>query len=277
MRRLRFMDLGKRKEPYGLVSRGEDTRLQQSEQSRHEFFDRIIDTFEREKRPAASDTGSSESGSFVGAETQERQTSEATSRVLADLRKLREALLQTEPDDFAKKVYLFSVRVSSAVGHYQTYMPSIQFLLDRGQALLTNDERRELTALLVLHLLHCNNDNFRAMRLFFAEFDAHKDARLHTVLRAWITNDYWTWMACYNAETDHSQYAIMTMGLARMSQRIVECLGLAFFTYNVASFARLLPRGMLVEQFLERNKLAWAVDGENLVIRQRPGQKAAKA
>lgn len=238
-RRARF--LHKPKEDYGFVSRGDDNRLQASEKARRDYFDSILESF---------DSG------------------DDNSAVLAGLRKVREALLHRKPDEFAKSVFLFSVRVGSTLGHYQTYIPSINYLLSEAQSLLSESEREEIAALLVLHVSHCNNDGARALSVFHEHFES-KHTKTYRALMAWIQQDYVLWLSLYNAETNPSHFAVMTLGLQRMMEHMVVCFDAAFFTYSKHDFESLLPKATTWATFREKYGVKWEEQEEVLVIRRR--------
>lgn len=230
----------KREKPsYGFLSRGEDNRLQNSESARREYFDEILESFR---------------------DTEGEQ-------VLSGLRKIREALLYKEADDFSKKVHLFSARVGSTLSHYQTYVPSIKYLLGEAKLLLTESERHEMATLLVLHMSHCNRNNSGAFSVYHEHFSDR--SKVYGTLIAWTTRDYVRWLADYRAETDASVYAIMTLGLKRMLVHMVECFNAAYFTFSKSDFEQLLPRAMLFEGFKKEYGVAWRDEKGSLVIRER--------
>lgn len=294
-RQLRFSKPSKPKNSeYGFVSRGEDSRLQVSEDARREYFDWILDTFsefceQNEGSPLGSlpreGTELKEKkvkGKAEKSEKSEKETEKSESidsantistagvdKILTSLRKLREALLYKQPDEFSKKVFLFSVRVSSSVGHYQTYVPTINHLLSHA-SLLSPSEHRELATLLVLHVSHCNKQNAKALELFFEHLDTVKDARILATLRSFITGDYYTWLDIYNSETGHSIFAIMTFGLLHMMSHMVKCVSALYFSVSEAEIrAKFLPRGIDIETFQKRYSSGWRVDEGMVVVRER--------
>lgn len=256
---------------YGFVSRGEESRLQKSVQAQREYFDWILETFRQVEKAGLALSPSSTEAFRGGAWSQ--QSSANSEQVLTSLRKLREALLHQKPCEFSKKVYLFSVRVSSAVGHYQTYVPSIQYLLGDARMLLSATERSEVASILVLHVSHRNERNSEALGLFFTHLDAEKDARTLATVLAWAQGDYHAWMSLYNSESDHLVFAVMSMGLPRMMQHMVACFGDSFFTYKMTDFKECLPKGVTWEAFKEKYGVTWELEDDTVHIRRRQQKK----
>ncbi|GEQ68905.1 hypothetical protein JCM33374_g2574 [Metschnikowia sp. JCM 33374] len=243
---------------YGYVSRGDDNILQTSDTAQREYFDWILETFKQVGRTESASTSNISSSSSVDSE-----------QALASLRKLREAFLHQPPNEFSKKVHLFSVRVSSAVGHYQTYVPSIQYLLSDGCGLLTPTEQSEIASVMVLHVCHRNGHVAESLRIFNQYLDPHKDARILQTILAWASGDYHTWMSLYNSESDHSLFAVMTMGLPRIVEHMVACFDATYYTYGMSDLKKCLPKGVTWEEFRERYAVSWEVEDDTVHIRRR--------
>lgn len=251
---------------YGFVSRGEDSRLQTSEHAQREYFDWILQTFNQ----------TSEEKTTKVKDANEKASSESTAKcivsvdsTLSALRKLREAILHQKPSEFSVKVHLFSVRVSTPVGHYQTYVPSINYLLSSID-MLSEIEVSEVATLLVLHISHDNNENEKAFRVFDHYLLRERNRLIYKLLVAWATGDYYTWLKMYNSEPGHSIQAIMTGGLTRMMAHMVECMTRSFFTVSIRDFEeKFLPCGVTLGEFVEKYAPNWHEEAANLVIRQR--------
>lgn len=228
-------------QPYGLASRG-DHRLKDSTDAQHEFYDRILAAADAE---AEIDT------------------------ILADLRKLREAMLHAGPSPFLKQVFLYSVRIAAPAGQYQTYVPCITYLLQQASLLVTPAERVELALLLALQLAHGAGDNSAAFAVFFAHLDARAAPRVYQALHAWVRDDYWQWLEVYNGETDPAKHAIMTGGLAAMLRRMAHVLTAAYFQLGRTELERkFLPRGTTAAEFAAAYAPQWEV-GDTVILRRR--------
>lgn len=235
----RFASSNHNPRPYGHVSRGEDTRLQESDKTRKQYYEEILLSFEA-KVPME--------------------------KTLKALRILRESLLFRKPDEFSKSVFLFSARIASTVGQYQTYVPACQYLLNECEDILTEQERKELATLMVLHTSHCNNQSSQAFEMFFKHLG---DTNLHIfqIVSAWTVGDYLTWTMYYNSETDQLVYGVMSLGLNHVLEHLASCLNASFFTYSLVELEKLLPKNRSVEDFVKDNT-TWEM-AENLVIRKR--------
>lgn len=269
LRRDRFKEPLKDRLSFGLVSRG-DSSLQSSAEKRTEFFEQILDTFSTLKSEQG-DTflNLSSSNSPLGASSKRSEPSLEIAAMLRRLRTLREALLAHKPDDFTKRVFLFSIRVAAPVRHYETYVASSLYLLNYASDLLTPSEEREISWILIVHTSHCNGDNYRALRLFFKHLSERRDASLYNLLLAWINADYHTWLQHFNTESDAGIHAIMTFGADRMMQHMISSVSSSYFTFPIMSVEDLLPRGEKWSSFKERFAIKWTEDETNLIVRPR--------
>lgn len=251
------------KAPSGLASRGDKT-LQTNADQCLKFFDEILKSFESFKDSPPQDP--------VPLAAPHTPPPEMAA-TLRNLRVLREALLVRKPDTFTKKVFLFSIRVGATVRHYETYIASSLYLLDKALHLLTLSERQEIGTLLVVHESHCNGDNYRAMILFFEHLDGTRDAHVYGLLQAWVCGDYHSWLRFYNNECDPAIHAIMSFGIDRMMRRMVNCMSCAYFTYPKKKIEGMMPRGERWADFKEKMLVSWTEDGGDLVIRSRSAKK----
>lgn len=224
------------KDEYGYVSRGELNELQTDENARKAYFDDI-----------------------------QRLDRAKPNRILDSLRKLREAILHLEADEFTKEVYMFSFKFSVSQGTYQTYIPCGQYLL-RHKLLLTTEEILKIAKVIILHVSHCNHDNGRAMLLFFEYYTALDP--LYLVLESWILEDYNTWNNLFRAEKDEGCSRVMSLGLPKMMSHMARCLTLLYFTMGVEDMSKLLGE-RLVSQFIDDWKTGWTVENGIVTIRRR--------
>lgn len=246
---------------YGFVSRGSEGLLQHSEQAQREYFDAILENFKASRTEKHNLKWSSK--------PETRADDAGLTSLLTNLRKLREALLHKPPDDFTKKVHLFSLRVSSAIGHFETYIPSINYLTHEARSLLTSAEHREIMTLRVLHLAHKNGANNRALETFFEHLDPQKDSRVFSTLVSWLLGDYSLWMLMYNSESDHAIHCAMSLGLSQMMKHMIDCFSKSFFTYRYDDFMKFLPRGMSWEDFRSEYSTPWTVEDNIITVRRR--------
>lgn len=265
---------------YGFVSRGEDNRLQKNPEERIEAFQLIIANFVRylnqnktmDLRTQFADLfvkegkGSQDEDKYVPKD--EKSEDVTLLSILSSLRKLREALIYQKADEFTKKVFLFSIRIASKIGHYQTYIPSIMFLLQsKNISLLTQTEKEELAAILVLHTAHYGRRNAEALRLYCSY--QLSNYRIRRILESWIQDDYVTWIHLYNSEINSSFSSILEAGIPYMVRHMIEAMTASYFNYTLKDFSKLLPHGIGVEGFFAQFNPNWRIEGDYLVIRER--------
>lgn len=178
--------------------------------------------------------------------------------------KLREALLNTDPDELTKNVFLFSIRVSSRFGLYQTYIPSIVYLL-KHKHVLSKSELREVANLYILHTSHFNNDDQLALMLFYEH--ARADIRLQQVLTAWRQHDYVRWFELYHTEGDNSRHRVMSFGEPKMLEFATSCIQRSYFQLPRTYVEHLFH--MDVAELREKHVCSWTVKEETVIIRVR--------
>ncbi|KAK9374632.1 uncharacterized protein V1513DRAFT_445498 [Lipomyces chichibuensis] len=230
------------KDDYGLVSRGNDTRLQHDPDVQQRYFALLQRKYlavcanspgvDALRRTFQTLTIRTEHAAEHDDETDEDAARRmALDHVVLGLRKLREAVIASGPPTlFAKKVLLFSVRVTVLLGHYQSYLPAMKRLLDDVHPVipLSVAERYEIGGLYVLHLVHFSNDMTAAYDAM-QHYDLFNDLALRQVLRAWADVDYVLWRRRYDAEPDSGRRRIMAFGDRMMAIETLKRLGTAYF------------------------------------------------
>lgn len=270
------------KHEYGLLSRGDDTRLRDNEQDRLEFYSRILSRFiyfcsnnsastlqDNLTRLISEDEFKSmDSLEAIDEITQEEVTMDS---ILMSLRKLREALLRNPPGSFHKKVFMFSVRISSMFGHYQTYVPSINYLLRHKNALrLSEQELEEITTILILHLVHVNEDIPGAIGLYFKYIPQRKE--ILNIIRSWIHKNYYEWVKIYNDERNDSVLSMMKLGIDRMILNLITGVNCLYYTLPKSELEEsFLPHELKFEDLANKYRPGWKLDedGKTVIIRER--------
>ena len=281
---------------YGFISRGEDTRLKDSAQAREEFFQYILQQFTqytlanstlelreffqklrsddlecttnsevltKDKKEKNNETNISENG----------ENNEVTlDSITMSIRKLRESLISIPPSPFHKRVFLFSVRFSQYFNHHQTYIPSVNYLLQyRTPLKLDKSEVMEAAVILVLHMCHANNDPASATSLYFKYIPKRKDVL--RILRCWILNDFYTWMHIYNYEVECIAIkSMMRIGLGRMLNLMVKTASQSYFTLSKKVIQEcFLPHELSYEEFHRQYSPYWQDEKNDgmITVRQR--------
>lgn len=178
--------------------------------------------------------------------------------------KLREALLNSVPDDFTKSVFMFSIRVSTRIGHYQTYIPSITYLLKHSR-ILSKPELNEVSSLYALHLAHFNNEHTKALEVLFDY--SPDDLHLHQILTSFRNKEYHTWLNLFHKEKDVSKYRIMKFGEPVMVQHAIDCIQKSYFQLPSSYVNHLFE--ISVESLCKEYNCSWKKDNATVVIRER--------
>ncbi|KAK6198696.1 uncharacterized protein RJT21DRAFT_50600 [Scheffersomyces amazonensis] len=279
---------------YGFVSRGEDNRLQKYHRERQKFFNMILLSFIKYCNSNSTHSLSKSidrliNRSEVVEEEEEENEDEKSNQkekavgldsILSSLRKLREALLyidhsssannikDKEVEQFTKKVYLFSVRLSSNIGHYQTYIPSINHLI-HNKNLLTDDEFEEISILLILHLLHFNNLTSKAIKIYFGSKlnnrKSNDSIKLWQIIQSWIQQDYVRWFKLFHSEKDSCKVTIMKFGYDKIIKHTLEVINQSYFTilekdlYNDVLQQEYIASKCDINDIIDKYKLSWKV------------------
>lgn len=247
---------------YGFVSRGEESTLQSNEEAQKEYFEWILQHFEKEHKKLRKEL---KEGPDLA---NDRNTPTPIDLTLTHLRKLREAMLHQKPLHFSKKIHLFSVRISAPVGHYQTYVPSINHLLELPE-LLSDLELREVAILLVLHISHHNRENEKSFRVFDKYLKRSENESIYQVLVAWATGDFYNWLRLYSQESDHCVHAVMSGGKGEMLSKLAEAMTRLFFTISTREFEKFLPERENALGFMEKYAPLWREENASIIVRAR--------
>ncbi|RLV88996.1 hypothetical protein JA1_005407 [Spathaspora sp. JA1] len=258
---------------YGFVSRGEDNRLQQSADDRQRYFISIIRQFIRfHSQTQIGDIHSLvNEGDIQSANTMVEPETTTTNitmdSILLSVRKLREALLYSKPTPFHKKVFLFSLRLAAIMGHYQTYIPSINYLLhhNKTQLELTTDEIEEIATLLILHLVHFNQDLSRAIDVYFKYVPSNKP--LFDIIQAWIHHDFVKWFHLMSIQGDPYKLAIMKLGKDKMIKWLIASIGVSMYRVDKKWLEMEICSGEInVENLLTKFGSTWRVEEDGMVV-----------
>lgn len=168
------------------------------------------------------------------------------------------------PDDFAKSVFLYSVRIATRVGHYQTYVPSVNYLF-KHSSILSKTELNEIATIFSLHLAHFSNDNETALTIQFKY--AKDDIKLQRILKAWRTTDYITWLDLYDTEKDVLYHRMMEFGVDKMIKHSIKCIQKSYFQLPNSYINQLFH--MDIEALQKGYTCGWELKDNTVVIRSR--------
>ncbi|KAI5965820.1 uncharacterized protein KGF55_001183 [Candida pseudojiufengensis] len=281
-----------KKYDYGLVSRGDDNRLKESQSEREEFFLYILnkfirytsqsssqslsETIEKLKESNPEDFESAKSlNSQDDQQTHQKSDDEVILEILSmDLRKLRESLLNIPPSKFHKKVFLFSIRFSNYFGHFKTYIPSINYLMNFEKQLnLTRLEVEEIAIILILHTIHVNNDAQQSIFYYHKYIPNRVD--ILRIIRYWIHIDYYQWMKTYNTCENYTIRSMMSLGLNKILNKMIHIVTASYYNLHKDVLERYyLPKEMSYGDFSKKYKVNWVLEENgNVIIRSRSSRK----
>lgn len=251
---------------FGLLSRGQDNRLQKDSNARKTFLSETQQLIDEYKNNSPS--------------------LKRRDKILMNFRKLRESVLQVESDKFVKSLLLASMRFSILVGHYQSYIPSIEKLLEReniDDTFLTPNELQQVWCYFVLHIVHFSKEYERGFSLFFENMIYHQKEHLqmhhhdaiekmtnaqltYELITAFIEPNRTRWIQIYNYlgmktndEVKQNIRSILrTTALHDVLQDMAKALQSSYFVLDY-SFLRALV-GMDASELVSITKVNWVLD-----------------
>ncbi|KZF19793.1 hypothetical protein L228DRAFT_271112 [Xylona heveae TC161] len=187
--------------------------------------------------------------------------------ILMALRKLREALVATSRiDAFAQHAYLFSIRASILVQHYESYQPALLHLLHRIHLLhpLPPPDLHECVGYLVLDLA-CRQQNIGAAYAAKIQYK-YSDRRVELILKALAHEN---WYAFWRLRQAVNGYQTRLLQPAEQELRLhaLKCLGRTYFTVEKPYLER--STDMSWEELTRGGlQVGWVLEGDKVVIRR---------
>ncbi|CAN6616500.1 hypothetical protein TRVA0_006S02982 [Trichomonascus vanleenenianus] len=202
---------------YGLLSRGEDTRLAKDRRERRDYFVKVQLSY---LKFTSKHGGHEEALKIVDAVSRARWRNEKQrheireepiDNIYMSMRKLREASIANESDDLAVSIFLFSTKIAVIGGKYESYLPSMTYLLHPLMSVLEKrqDELKLIAKLYVLHLAHFNRALNAAFEWYFRLIPS--DRATFSILRAFCAGNFVRWRKLYKLQDDMTK-AILRHG-----------------------------------------------------------------
>ncbi|KAG7881239.1 hypothetical protein KL938_003369 [Ogataea parapolymorpha] len=237
---------------FGLISRGEDLRLQQNECARRDLLTKIQSNIKTNAKPDS---------------------------ILMDFRKLRESLLSQPHTEFAKDVFVNSIHYSASIGHHQSYVPSILHLMEaeKKNQLMSSTEKEPVLLILALHKAHYNGEFESVFELLLLNFDiapnfgkpascAPEAAFFATY--ALMTKDFYLWTRQYNYLSKNPCYkSVMDLRLKAFRQTEVETLHRSYFMLNKRVLLNFVNTSW--EELCKDHNIGWTLENDTVTIRRR--------
>ncbi|KAG7932809.1 hypothetical protein KL934_003464 [Ogataea polymorpha] len=237
---------------FGLISRGEDLRLQQNESARRDLFTKIQLNIKNNAKPDS---------------------------ILMDFRKLRESLLSQPHTDFAKDVFLNSIQYSASIGHHQSYVPSIMHLMEaeKKNQLMSSTEKELVLSILALHKAHYNGQFESVFELLLLNFDIVPNfGKLASCVPeaaffatyALMTKDFYLWTRQYNFLSKNPCYkSVMDLRLKAFRQTEVDTLHRSYFMLNKRVLLNFVNASW--EELCKDHNIEWTLENDTVTIRRR--------
>ncbi|KAK3487432.1 uncharacterized protein B0T23DRAFT_385893 [Neurospora hispaniola] len=194
------------------------------------------------------------------------------SQILSALRKLREALVASSRlDDFTTQVYLFAVRLGILSSSFETYLPSLLYLLrviHRSPTHpLTSVEYHEVVSYLVLDTACRRGDLAEA----YALRNRYKlrEPKVDATLKALVTDDWVSWRRTKRA-VDGYRVKLMEFAEPGMRGHVLKAFGRAYLSVGVEYLEETM--GMKWEDMVERFGVGWELNNGRVVIRKIGGK-----
>ncbi|KAJ4420235.1 hypothetical protein N0V85_000673 [Neurospora sp. IMI 360204] len=194
------------------------------------------------------------------------------SQILSALRKLREGLVASSRlDDFTTQVYLFAVRLGILSSSFETYLPSLLYLLrviHRSPTHpLTSVEYHEVVSYLVLDTACRRGDLAEAYTL--RNRYKLKDPKVDATLKALVMDDWVSWRRTKRG-VDGYRVRLMEFAEPGVRGHVLKAFGRAYLSVGVEYLEEMM--GMKWEDMVERFGVGWELNNGRVVIRKIGGR-----
>lgn len=188
--------------------------------------------------------------------------------LIHSMRKLREAMVASQRYDvFAQRAYVFIIRASILVRHFQSYHPALLYLLRviHPRRPLSASELHEFIGYYILDLCCRQGDLHDAYNVRTRY--SYKDRRLDKVLHA-IVHDDWVVFWRMRRAVDGHQRALMEHKVSAMRMHALKCLGKTYMTVEREYLER--SADMEWRALVKKCGVGWELDprGELITIRK---------
>ncbi|KAH3670518.1 hypothetical protein OGAPHI_001033 [Ogataea philodendri] len=237
---------------FGLVSRGEDLRLQQNHSDREKLYKKICHNLE---------TGANNDS------------------ILLDFRKLRESLLALKHSEFAKTVFVASIDFSASIGHHQSYVPSIMHLIqaEKTNSFMNKTERTRVLVLLALHKAHFNKEYEQAFSILLQNFELSPNFQspkksdqdqAYFACYAALTNDFQLWWPCYRQLAEQKTYkGVLDLEIHQFRQKAISTVNCTYYVLKKNTLEDLLHISW--EDLQSSFSTNWSLQNDTVTIRKR--------
>lgn len=186
------------------------------------------------------------------------------------MRKLREAIVGTSRTDaFAQKAYIFVIRATILLKHWESYVPALLYLLSRihPRTPLSAPDLHEFVGYYILDLC-CRQSNYHDAYRIKHEY-SYSDRKIDRVISALVHDD---WVTFWKVRGKVDGYMVALMGFAegRVREVALKCLARSYFTAEKGFVER--SAGMAWEVLVRECGVGWELEGERVTIRRAKGR-----
>lgn len=186
------------------------------------------------------------------------------------MRKLREGIVASKRvDNFSIQAYIFCIRLTILLKHYESYQPAILYLLRTMHKIrpLSNVELQEFSGYLVLDLA-CRQQDFAQAYFYRHSYRLH-DSKIDATLAALVHDDYHKF---WKVKKSVDGYKAKLMEFADHAVRLqaLKCLGRTYFSIDVGFLERVTDTTWL--DLKTQHDIGWELDGRKVIIRKPKGR-----
>lgn len=186
--------------------------------------------------------------------------------ILMAMRKLREAVVATSRvDEFAQRAYMFIIRTTILLKHWESYHAALLYLLRRIhlQTPLSTTEIQEFVGYYVLDLACRQGDLHTAYKV---KHDyKYSDRKIDRVVHA-LVHDDWVIFWKVKGRVDGHVRALMSWSEEQMRLHALKCLARSYFTAEKGFVER--STDSIWTTLVKDMEVGWELDGDKVTIRR---------
>jgi hypothetical protein len=182
------------------------------------------------------------------------------------MRKLREAIVaSSRVDDFAQKAYMFIIRTTILLRHWESYHAAILYLIRRIHPAtpLNPVEFHEFVSYHILELA-CRQKLYHEAYAARSEY-SFTDRKVDRILYA-IVHDDWVVYWRVKAKVDGHVRALLSWSEDQMRELALRCLARSYFTAEKGFVERATNMEWAV--LVKEKAVGWELEGERVTIRR---------
>lgn len=182
------------------------------------------------------------------------------------MRKLREGIVASKRiDDFSIQAYIFCIRLSILLKHWESYHPAMRHLLQvmHLKHPLSSTELQEFAGYQVLDLACRQRDLAKAFSIKITL--GLRDSKIGEALKAIAHDNYYLFWKVKRG-VDGYKARIMEFAGEEMKLHALKSIGKTYLSIDLVSLERLTDSSWTV--LTEVHKVGWQLEGTKVVIRK---------